>query len=70
MFSSKLLRQAKTTQQRVSRVQFCEHMGVIALSAFLIVHRKYIVKGFNCLGLVISLHAMIQSMANIPSRDQ
>lgn len=31
---------------------------------------QYIVKGFKCVGLVISLHAVIQSTNNIPGHDQ
>lgn len=34
-------------QNLISRVQFCNYMGVIALSGFLVIHRQYIVKGLN-----------------------
>lgn len=57
-------------QKLLSRVPLCKHLGVIALFALLAVHSKYIVKGLKCVGLLISVHAMIHSINNVRGHDR
>lgn len=46
------------------------YMGVIASSGLFAVHRQHILKGFQCVGLLISLRAVIQNTNYIPGENQ